>query len=123
MAILEFFKKQFTRKAYRKHASFSVTIIQVKVKNKNDWRQSEYLAAGSNISPKGMQVETNAPLEVGDRVQLHFALREGSKTVEVQAIARNLRSSDDGKRVIGFEFCNPSPEVVKYLTTILVLYK
>jgi hypothetical protein len=123
MSILNFFKKSFTRKAYRRQANFSVTVVQIKVKNKREWTQSSYFSAGSNISPKGLQIETSAPLTQGDHVQLTFALREGSKTVEVQAIARNLRSLEDGKKVVGFEFSNPSAEVTKYLGTILLLYK
>jgi hypothetical protein len=123
MAILDFLKKGFIRKAYRRSAKFSVNLAPLKVKNKREWSQAEYFGTGTNISPKGIQIETEAPLVVGDLVRLHFALREGSKTVEVQGITRNIRANEDGKKVVGFEFSNPSPEVVKYLATILLLYK
>ncbi|MEO5968601.1 MAG: PilZ domain-containing protein [Bdellovibrionia bacterium] len=123
MAILDFLKKNFTRKAYRRGAKFSVSVVPIKVKNTRDWIQSEYYGAGTNISPKGLQIETIAPLAVGDLVHFHFALREGSKMVEVQGITRNVRASEGGNKVVGFEFSNPSPEVVKYLATILLLYK
>jgi hypothetical protein len=116
-------KKSFTRKAFRRHAQFAVAIRPLTVRSKRSWLQPEYVGTGENISPKGIQIESGAPLEVRDLVHLKFALREGSKTVEVSAIVRNLRPGKEGKRVSGLEFSNPSEEVTKYLATILLLYK
>ncbi len=131
MSIFDFFKsklkrelkKNFTRKAYRRTAKFSVAVIPVKVKNLRSWTRPEYVGKGTDISPKGVQVESYAPFQVGDLVRLQFALHEGSKTIEVAAKVRNLRPGADGKNISGLEFSSPSREVSKYLETILLLYK
>src|SRR5580765_5678428 len=104
MAILEFFKGKFTRKAFRRSAKFGVTLSAIQVKKKNLWIQPEYAGTATNISEKGLQVTTDAPCEKKDRVALRFSLHSGAKLIHTPAVVRNVRTNPEGKRVLGLEF-------------------
>jgi hypothetical protein len=123
MPILEFFRKSFKRKGNRKKGQFQIRITEVKIKNKNNWVKAEYLGLSKDISPQGIRLETDAPIELKDVVQLYFSLTKNSKVLQVKAAARRVQIIQKGKREIGFEFIKTSLEVEKYLKTMLILYK
>jgi c-di-GMP-binding flagellar brake protein YcgR len=123
MSIFNFLQKSFKRIAQRKKVKIQVKLTQIKVTNQKNWTHSEYLGTSLDLSPKGIRISTHAPIEAKDVVQLRFSLSNVSKSIEIQASAKSIQVDEKGKRTIGLEFINSNPEIQKYLSTILLLYR
>jgi hypothetical protein len=123
MSILSLFKKSFKRKAQRKKARFSVLITPIDVKKPEKWGKPEYTGIAKDISPYGILIETNAPIEIKDLIQLQFALHKAAKPMLVDAATRFMQMDNKGIRTAGLEFIKPDAKIVKYLTGILLIYK
>ncbi len=116
-------KKAQERRAARKKIGNNVSMSPVSVKNKKEWSDTSFPGVGKDITPFGILVETPAPAFMNDRVRLRFALHEAGKRLEIDARVRFVQMTSGSRRKVGLEFIDPKPEMVKYLSTILMLYK
>jgi hypothetical protein len=75
----------------------------------------------SNISPAGVRIYSDEPLEEGKRLEIEFFLPSGYSVVAIMRVVwtKKLPPDSDGKYDVGLEFIHLPPVAVDELKSVL----